>query len=137
MKIAFATLDNTHINAHFGSAKKFDIYEVSSENYSFFKTVEFTGNLEQDGNEDKLIPKINAVEDCKIIYVRAIGPSAASRLLKYNITPQKIDDPDTKIIDVINDLMKMLNNPPPWLRKVVKTNDKSFDFEEEYEDEYE
>ncbi len=137
MKIAFATQDNIHVNAHFGSAKKFDIYEVSSEGYTFLDTVEFGGNLNQDGNEDKLVPKINAAADCKIIYVAAIGQSAASRLLQNKITPQKINDPERKITDVIDDLIKMLDNPPPWLRKILIEKKRSFDFEEEedFEDE--
>jgi nitrogen fixation protein NifX len=35
MKVAFATQDNVHINAHFGWAKKVDIYDVSVDGYKF------------------------------------------------------------------------------------------------------
>ncbi|MDJ0689378.1 MAG: nitrogen fixation protein NifX [Xenococcaceae cyanobacterium MO_188.B32] len=131
MKVAFATQDNVHINAHFGWAKKVDIYNVSSEGYNFLNTVEFGGELKEDGNEDKLVPKINAVADCTIVYVSAIGGSAASRLLKNKITPLKAENQDDEITDVLNILVKTLGNPPPWLRKALGKNAPSFDFEEE------
>ena len=131
MKVAFATQDNVHINAHFGWAKKVDIYNVSSEGYDFLNTVEFGGELKEDGNEDKLVPKINAVADCTIVYISAIGGSAASRLLKNKITPLKAENQDDEITDVLNILVKTLGNPPPWLRKALGKNAPSFDFEEE------
>ena len=131
MKVAFATQDNVHINAHFGWAKKVDIYDVYSEGYDFLNTVEFGGDLKEDGNEDKLVPKINAVADCTLVYVFAIGGSAASRLLKNKITPLKAENKDDEIADVLNSLVKTLGNPPPWLRKALGKNAPSFDFEEE------
>lgn len=133
MKVAFATQDNVHINAHFGWAKKVDIYDVSSEGYNFLNTVEFGGVLKEDGNEDKLVPKINAVADCTLVYVSAIGGSAASRLLKNKITPLKAENQDDEITDVLNILVKTLDNPPPWLRKALGKNATSFDFDDEDE----
>ena len=131
MKVAFATQDNVHINAHFGWAKKVDIYDVSSNGYNFLNTVEFGGELKEDGNEDKLVPKIKAVADCTIVYVSAIGGSAASRLLKNKITPLKAENKDDEITDVLNILVKRLGNPPPWLRKALGKNTRNFDFEDE------
>ncbi|MDJ0632428.1 MAG: nitrogen fixation protein NifX [Xenococcaceae cyanobacterium] len=133
MKVAFATQDNVHINAHFGWAKKVDIYDVSAEGFDFLNTVEFGGVLKEDGNEDKLVPKINAVADCTLVYVSAIGGSAASRLLKHKITPLKAENKDDEIADVLNSLVKTLGNPPPWLRKALGKNATSFDFEDEEE----
>ncbi|MDJ0741760.1 MAG: nitrogen fixation protein NifX [Xenococcaceae cyanobacterium MO_167.B27] len=133
MKVAFATQDNVHINAHFGWAKKVDIYDVSSEGYNFLNTVEFGGDLKEDGNEDKLVPKIKAVSDCTIVYVSAIGGSAASRLLKNKITPLKAENQDDEITDVLNVLVKTLGDPPPWLRKALGKNATSFDFDDEDE----
>lgn len=134
MKVAFATQDNIHINAHFGWAKKVDVYDVSAEGYNFLNTVEFGGDLKEDGNEDKLLPKINAVADCTIVYVSAIGGSAASRLLKNNITPLKAENQDDEIADVLDILVKTLGDPPPWLRKALGKNAISFNFEEEEEE---
>ena len=135
MKVAFATQDNVHINAHFGWAKKVDVYDVDAEGYDFVNTVEFGGDLKEDGNEDKLVPKINAVADCTIVYVSAIGGSAASRLLKNKITPLKAENKDDEISDVLNSLVTTLGDPPPWLRKALGQKNKSFDFDFDDEEE--
>ncbi len=120
MKIAFTTTDNVHINAHFGSAKKIDVYEVDQTSYSFVETLKFDGNLNEDGNEDKLLPKIEALHDCTIVYVSTIGGSAAARLIKQRITPIKARSEDQEITDVLTELVKTLGgNPPPWLRKAL------------------
>lgn len=120
MKIAFTTSDNTHINAHFGSARKIDVYEVDTQGYEFVETLKFDGNLNEDGNEDKLQPKIEALHDCTIVYVSTIGGSAAARLIKQKITPVKAQSEEQEVAEVLTNLVKTLNgSPPPWLRKAL------------------
>jgi nitrogen fixation protein NifX len=129
MKIAFTTDDQIHINSHFGWAKKIDVYDVTTEGYNFFKTLTFEGDLKEDGNEDKLNPKLEALQDCTIIYVSAIGGSAAARLIKNKITPIKARSETDEIAEVLTKLVETLNgNPPPWLRKALQQ--KSLAFEE-------
>ena len=129
MKIAFTTDDQVHINSHFGWAKKIDVYEVTTEGYQFFKTLTFDGDLKEDGNEDKLNPKLEALQDCTIIYVSAIGGSAAARLIKNKITPIKARSETEEIAEVLTKLVETLKgNPPPWLRKALQQ--KSLAFEE-------
>lgn len=129
MKIAFTTDDQIHINSHFGWAKKIDVYDVTTEGYNFLKTLTFEGDLKEDGNEDKLNPKLEALKDCTIIYVAAIGGSAAARLIKNKITPIKARSETDEIAEVLTKLVETLNgNPPPWLRKALQQ--KSLAFEE-------
>ncbi|BAY20533.1 dinitrogenase iron-molybdenum cofactor biosynthesis domain-containing protein [Calothrix sp. NIES-2100] len=131
MKIAFTTSDQIHINAHFGWAKKIDVYEVSPDGYQFLNTLRFDGDLKEDGNEDKLVPKIEALADCTIVYVSAIGGSAAARLIKKRITPIKARSEDDKITDLLEQLVKTLKgSPPPWLRKALQQKSSSFVEEE-------
>ncbi len=121
MKIAFTTSDRVHINAHFGWAKQIDVYEVSKAGYEFVETLHFDGDLKEDGNEDKLQPKIEALHDCTIVYVSAIGGSAAARLIRHKITPIKAQAETAEITDVVQRLVQTLNgNPPPWLRKALQ-----------------
>ncbi|MDM9379701.1 nitrogen fixation protein NifX [Chlorogloeopsis sp. ULAP01] len=134
MKIAFTTNDRVHINAHFGWAKTIDIYEISSEGYQFIETLNFGGNLKEDGNEDKLIPKLDAVVDCTIVYVSAIGGNAAARLIKKGVTPVKARTEQEKITDILENLVKTLQgSPPPWLRKALQQKSRSFEDELEEE----
>lgn len=136
MKIAFTTRDRIHINAHFGSAQKIDVYEVSPQGYEFLETLKFDGNLQEDGNEDKLLPKIKALHDCTIVYVSTIGGSAAARLIKQRITPVKAQSEDQEISDVLTNLVQTLNgNPPPWLRKALMQRQTTLDDLDEVEEE--
>jgi nitrogen fixation protein NifX len=132
MKVAFTTSDRIHINAHFGWAKEIDVYDVTPEGFSFDKTLEFSGDLKEDGNEDKLTPKIEALKGCTIIYVAAIGGSAAARLIRSNVTPVKARSESETIDELLIELVKTLKgNPPPWLRKVLQQESKALNFEDE------
>ncbi|MCU0543583.1 MAG: nitrogen fixation protein NifX [Oscillatoriaceae cyanobacterium Prado104] len=120
MKIAFTTSDNVHIDSHFGSARKIDVYEVDRTEYRFVETIKFDGNLNEDGNEDKLLPKVEALHDCTVVYVSTIGASAAKRLITHKITPIKTQSEEQLIAEVLTELVRTLNgNPPPWLRKAL------------------
>ncbi|MGJ0506880.1 MAG: nitrogen fixation protein NifX [Methylocystis sp.] len=134
MKVAFATQDLERVDAHFGWAKNIAIYDLTPESYSFLESVAFAGDLQEDGNEDKLQPKLEAIKDCAILYVAAIGGSGAARVVAQNIHPMKVPQPE-KITDLLDKLQTVLRGaPPPWLRKILsKSGERSFDFEEEAE----
>ena len=85
MKIAFATQDLKRVDAHFGWAKNIAIYEVTPEGHRFLEAVQFDGDLQEDGNEDKLAPKLEVIKDCAILYVAAIGGSGAARVVAHKL----------------------------------------------------
>ncbi len=131
MKVAFATQDLKRVDAHFGWAKNIAIYEIGPEGHEFLKAVEFDGDLKEDGNEDKLAPKIEAIKDCAILYVAAIGGSGAARVVANNIHPMKVNQPEA-IDDLLAKLEEVLRGvPPPWLRKALaKGKERVLDFED-------
>jgi len=131
MKIAFATQDLITVNAHFGWAKHIMIYEVTPKGYHCVETLNFGGDLQEDGNEDKLTPKIEAVKDCAILYVAAIGGSGAARVIAKKIHPMKVKVPEP-ITEILEKLQAVLGGtPPPWLRKAMqKRQELVLDFEE-------
>ncbi|NML16113.1 nitrogen fixation protein NifX [Azohydromonas caseinilytica] len=132
MKVAFATQDQQRVDAHFGWAKHLAVYEVTAESCAFVEDFAFGDNLAEDGDEDKLAPKLAAIGDCAIVYVGAIGGSAAARVVAAGIHPVKVTGPDS-ISDILSRLQEVLKGtPPPWLRKaLLKGQEKRFDFEEE------
>ena len=132
MKIAFATQDKQRVDAHFGWAKHLAIYDVTPTGSSFVETFHFGEDLAEDGNEDKLAPKLDAIRDCAIVYVAAIGGSAAARVVASKIHPVKVNQPEP-ILDILDKLQEVLKGtPPPWLRKaLLKGQEKSFDFEDD------
>ncbi|MEA5503696.1 nitrogen fixation protein NifX [Halotia wernerae UHCC 0503] len=127
MKIAFTTSDHVHINAHFGWAREIDVYEISDQGYEFLETLKFDGDLKEDGNEDKVTPKLDALVDCTIVYVTAIGGSAAARLIKKGVTPVKAKSEAEEINEILTKLVQTLKgNPPPWLRKALQPKTSNF-----------
>ncbi len=132
MKIAFATQDLARVDAHFGWARNIMVYDLTPRGHSFVKTFTFDGDLLEDGNEDKLSPKIEAIKDCAVLYVAAIGGSAAARIVANKIHPVKLKDPEA-IVDVLEKMRVVLSGtPPPWLRKaLLKGQERQFDFDEE------
>lgn len=132
MKIAFATQDMKRVDAHFGWAKNIAIYEVTVDGYQFLEAVQFDGELAEDGNEDKLAPKLDAIKDCAILYVAAIGGSGAARVVAMKVHPIKVNEPES-ITDILNKLQVVLrDSPPPWLRKaMLKGQERRFNFDEE------
>jgi nitrogen fixation protein NifX len=132
MKVAFATEDLTHVNAHFGWAKTIAVYEITADDAYRAEVLEFGGELEEDGNEDKLLPKIDAITDCAILYVSAIGGSGAARVVARSIHPVRVPETET-IANLVEKLQVVLRgNPPPWLRKAInKGQERIFDFDDE------
>ena len=132
MKIAFATQDLARVNAHFGWARNIVVYDLTPQGHTFVETFAFGGDLQEDGNEDKLSPKIEAIKDCAVLYVAAIGGSAAARIVANKIHPVKLKDPEP-ILEVLEKMRVVLSGtPPPWLRKaLLKGQERQFDFDEE------
>ena len=134
MKVAFATQDLKRVDAHFGWAKNPAIYEVPPQGLRLAGAVQFSGDLQEDGNEDKLAPKLDVIKDCAILYVAAIGGSGAARVVAHKIHPIKVQEPEDigGILDKLQAVLK--GTPPPWLRKVMqKGQERTFDFTDEVE----
>jgi nitrogen fixation protein NifX len=117
MKVAFATKDMEHINAHFGGAKEFVVYNVSSEGFTLNGVVKTdTSDLEGDSKTDF---KVKALEGINIMYCESIGGTAAAKVIRAGINPMKVQEPRA-IEDVLKELVEMINgNPPPWVKRIM------------------
>ena len=132
MKVAFATQDLERIDAHFGWARNLAIYDLTPDGWALDRVEEFSGELNEDGNEDKLEPKLKALQGVSILVVGAIGGSGAARVVAQNIHPMKVPEPEPieGMLAKLQDVLK--GTPPPWLRKVMaKAGERDFDFEDE------
>ncbi len=132
MKVAFATQDLQRVDDHFGWAKNIAVWDVRADGYDFVETFTFAGDLQEDGNEDKLAPKLDAIMDCAILYVAAIGGSGAARVVASKIHPIKVAQPEV-IMDILDKLQNVVKGtPPPWLRKaLLKDQERVLDFDDE------
>lgn len=138
VRVAFATTDGVNVNDHFGWATHFSLYDVTTKGFVKAGKIVFDGTeLSERGNDDKLAAKIEALIDCHLIYSVAIGGPAAARLSRAKIQPMVVRD-DNSVESILKQLTDVVKGPtPPWLRKIMKTEDPSrfdqWDEEEESE----
>ncbi|MFL5256776.1 MAG: nitrogen fixation protein NifX [Rhodopila sp.] len=137
LRIAIATQDLKSLNAHFGSARRFAIYEVTPTESRFVEAVSFSDVSNESGThrtdgDDRIGPKVEALTGCHLLFVLAIGGPAAARVVSAHIHPVKLPKEET-IESIISRVQTMMTgNPPPWLRKVMGAQtERSMDFLDE------
>jgi len=124
LRIAIATQDMKSLNAHFGSAKRFAVYDVTPATTHFVEAVSFDDVTEESGShktdgDDKIGPKVAAIAGCNLLFVLAIGGPAAAKVVGARIHPVKLSAPEP-IEDILRKVQTMMSgNPPPWLRKAM------------------
>ena len=124
VRVAIATRDMKGLNAHFGSAPRFAIYDVTKEGWDFVEAVGFgdasdeSGSHKTDG-DDRIGPKVEALAGCHMLFCLTIGGPAAAKVVSARIHPIKTPQP-APIPEVLERTRAMLaGSPPPWLRKVL------------------
>ena len=119
MKFAFASSNLKQVDQHFGSAQAFAIFAVDLEQADLVEVVEFTATA-RDGNENKLVDKFAALEDCAAVYCQAVGGSAIRQLLALGIQPVKVSA-GADIQALIHDLQAELRaGPSAWLAQALR-----------------
>ena len=117
MKVAFATKDLETINAHFGGAKEFVVYNVSKDGFALEGVIK-TDTSELNGDA-KTEFKVEALKGINIMYVESIGGTAAAKVIRAGINPMKVQEPRS-IEEVLKELIEMINtNPPPWVKRIM------------------
>lgn len=126
IKVAFATTDRQRVNQHFGAAEGFAIYEVGPDRSTLVGVGEFAEEA-MDGNEDKLIAKVDFLEGCAAVYVMAIGASAIKKLMSRGIQPIRIGE-----VDAVDDLLAEISRAVreggvPWVDRALAAQAKVAD----------
>lgn len=117
MKVAIATQDMARINAHLGWAKHLMIYEVSEEGFAFLKTASFASG-QQDGDHGKLVPRLEAVKGCNLIFAADIGPEGERGLARAKVIPirQFANQPVALALEAL--CCGLRGKAPVWLRQL-------------------
>ena len=127
------------LNAHFGSAPRFAVYDVTKNGWDFVEAVAFDDNSDESGahrneGEDRIGPKVAALSGCHLLFCLAIGGPSAAKVVAARIHPIKTPQA-APIPEVLERTRAMLaGSPPPWLRKVLASAGLSAgkpDFEED------
>ncbi len=125
VKVALATQDMKSVNAHFAGAPTMVVYDVGPETCRLVEAIQFDQRSAEDGvhtddNDDRITPRLKALEGCTLLFVKAIGGPAAAKVVKQRVHPMKA--PDEPIESVLTRVQDMLaGTPPPWLRKAMET----------------
>ncbi|MGY2811816.1 nitrogenase cofactor biosynthesis protein NifB [Bradyrhizobium sp. USDA 4506] len=86
--VAVATKGSGLINEHFGHAKEFQIYELSTSGTKFVGHRRVDAYCQGDyGEEDRLSTIIRSIHDCHAVFVAKIGGCPKSNLIKAGIEP--------------------------------------------------
>lgn len=112
LKVAFATNDNKNIDAHFGSAKQFNICDVKSDDFTVSTIIKI-----ETKDTDRTIAHL---EGCDLVYFLNIGPTAAAKIVHKGIFPIKYKE----VVSIDKELKKLMNmlstNPPPFIKKILE-----------------
>jgi len=120
MKVAFASNDKVHVNAHFGQTEEFTIWEIGPEQATFSGVIQVKAEDDMPGHsDDKIEARGEALAQCALVYVGEIGGPAAARLVAKKIHPikSKEKEPIAVVVEKLQEVLK--GNPPPWLRKAM------------------
>ncbi|MCV3211617.1 nitrogen fixation protein NifX [Mesorhizobium sp. YC-39] len=139
LRVAIATQDMKSLNAHFGSARRFAVYDVTREEWSLVEAVAFDDVSDESGEhrtdgDDRITPKVEALRGCHLLFCLAIGGPSAARVVSAKIHPIKVPQPQTIQEVLLRTQMMLRTCPPPWLRKVLAeagVADKKPSFEDE------
>ena len=119
LKLAFASTDMKHVDQHFGAAQSFVIYAVDMKEARMLEVIQFD-QLDQDGNEDKLVDKINALAGCIAVYSQAVGSSAVAKLKAEGIQPVKVAA-GAEINGMLEAVQEELRSgPATWLARAIE-----------------
>ncbi|MER9436083.1 nitrogen fixation protein NifX [Mesorhizobium sp. M0618] len=124
LRVAIATQDMKNLNAHFGSARRFAVYDVMREEWNLVEAVAFDDVSDESRKhrtegDDRITPKVEALKGCHLLFCLAIGGPSAAKLVSAKIHPVKVPQPQTIQEVLLRTQMMLRTCPPPWLRKVL------------------
>ena len=112
LRVGFATNDQENIDAHFGSAKQFCVYDVDTQGSTISSIITIDTK-----DTDATVALLDGVD---IVYFVNIGPTAAAKIINSGIFPIKYKE----VVSIANELEKLSSmlgtNPPPFIKKIVQ-----------------
>ncbi|MGY3333885.1 nitrogen fixation protein NifX [Mesorhizobium sp. USDA 4775] len=124
MRVAIATQDMKDLNAHFGSARRFAVYDVTREECHLVEALAFDDVSDENGThrtegDDRITRKVEALKGCHLLFCLAIGGPWAAKVVSAKIHPIKVPQPQTIQEVLLRTQMMLRTCPPPWLHKVL------------------
>lgn len=116
IRVAVASNKGEMLDGHFGSCRRFLIYQLSSERSCLVDIRSIDQTAETD---DKNAYRASLVEDCQILFVGSIGGPAAAKVVKAGVHPIKKPQAGPAR-DELASLQRVIGkDASPWLAKVM------------------
>jgi len=80
-RVAFASIDGSRVDQHFGSARYFQVYDIDGSAYHFIETRK-TPIKSEGHSEGKFEQLLETLSDCDAVFVSQIGQSAAEFMIE-------------------------------------------------------
>lgn len=115
VRVACASNKGDLLDGHFGSARRFLIYQVSgAEN----RLIDVRAADDSDA-EDKNANRAELIADCQVLYVASIGGPAAAKVVKADVHPIKYPRGGSARERILALQRVLASKAPPWLAKVM------------------
>jgi nitrogen fixation protein NifX len=116
IRVAVASNKGEMLDGHFGSCRRFLIYQVSSEKSALVDIRSIDQHAEVD---DKNAYRASLINDCQILFVGSIGGPAAAKVVKAGVHPIKKPQAGPAR-EELESLQRVIGkDASPWLAKVM------------------
>lgn len=116
IRVACASNKADKLDGHFGSCKRFFIYQVSESENRLIAIREIDNSNAVD---DKNAYRASLIKDCQLLFVASIGGPAAAKVVRFGVHPIKKPQAGSAL-DEIQALQGVIaKDAPPWLAKVM------------------
>ncbi len=132
IRVAVASNSAEMLDGHFGSCKRFLIYQVSGTENRLIEIREIDDSQAQD---DKNGYRASLIKDCHILFIASIGGPAAAKVVRTGAHPIKKPNMGEARAEIISLQEAIVQNAAPWLAKVMgQTPEERIRFAQEQED---
>lgn len=116
VRVACASNSAENADGHFGSCKRFLVYQVSRQEQ---RLVDIRDIQEPGPDEDKNSFRASLIDDCQILFIASIGGPAAAKVIRAGIHPIKRPQA-AAATEILAELQNAIGDQaPPWLAKIM------------------
>ena len=116
IRVACASNKGEMLDGHFGSCRRFLIYQVSAQEH---RLIELRDIDDEQAVDDKNGYRASLIADCQILFVGSIGGPAAAKVVRVGAHPIKKPAAGPARDEVALLQQVIGKDAPPWLAKVM------------------
>lgn len=116
VRIACASNRGEELDGHFGSCRRFLVYQVGSGE---IRLIDVRSCEESPVDGDKNAQRAALISDCQVVFVASIGGPAAAKVVRAGVHPVKHPQGGAARarLEILQSVIQA--SPPPWLAKAM------------------